>query len=165
MTHDQTENENCCPVFDPEPWNDKMLEWSDKLFLKDSMRTFFHIPSPATITKVLGRMWQTAKDAGAETEPSDVIIMANDPSAFRSDYYLSLQKDIPGANVVKLSGTYYSRVFDGPYSAAPKWIRDIKAEGAAKGLSFTDFYFYYTTCPKCAKVYGHNYCVVFAKVG
>ena len=25
-------------------------------------------------------------------------------------------------------------------------------------------YFYYTTCPKCAKVYGHNYVVVFAEV-
>ena len=25
-------------------------------------------------------------------------------------------------------------------------------------------YFYYTTCPKCAKKYGHNYIVSFAEV-
>lgn len=27
------------------------------------------------------------------------------------------------------------------------------------------YYFHYTSCPKCAKIYGHNYVVAFAKVG
>lgn len=26
-------------------------------------------------------------------------------------------------------------------------------------------YFAYTTCPKCAKAYGHNWVIVFARVG
>jgi hypothetical protein len=28
-----------------------------------------------------------------------------------------------------------------------------------------DYFFYYTTCPKCAKKHGHNYTVAFAKEG
>jgi len=26
------------------------------------------------------------------------------------------------------------------------------------------YYFYFTTCPKCAQKYGHNYIVAFAQV-
>lgn len=28
----------------------------------------------------------------------------------------------------------------------------------------TELYFHYTTCPKCAKKYGHNYVVLFTEV-
>jgi hypothetical protein len=35
---------------------------------------------------------------------------------------------------------------------------------AAKGKSVKNYYFYYTTCPKCARKYGHNYVVVLAEV-
>jgi len=34
-----TDSEKCCPVFDPSPYEDKVIEWKDKLFVKDSMRT------------------------------------------------------------------------------------------------------------------------------
>jgi hypothetical protein len=165
MSHNHSDSEICCPVFDPEPWDRKTWEWQDKLFLKDSMRTFFHIPNPATVGKVVGRMWKAATEAGAAPDLKDFILMANDPTAFRGDYYLNLTQEIPGANMVRISGTFYTRVFDGPYNAVPKWIRELKADAAAQGKEFVDYYFYYTTCPKCAKKYGHNYVVAFARVG
>ena len=34
----------------------------------------------------------------------------------------------------------------------------------AKRRELKKMYFFYTTCPKCAKVYGKNYVVLFAKV-
>ena len=33
-----------------------------------------------------------------------------------------------------------------------------------KVIEWKDRYFYYTTCPKCAKKHGHNYVVGFAQV-
>lgn len=36
---------------------------------------------------------------------------------------------------------------------------------AGKGRTLEKLYFGYTTCPKCAKAYGKNYVVLFAKVG
>jgi hypothetical protein len=164
MTHNQNDESHCCPVFDPETWDRKIWEWHEKLFLKESMRVFFHIPSPITIKKVVDRMWKTAQDAGAAPELNDFILMATDTSPFHGEYYMALTKDIPGANVVKLSGKFYTRVFDGPYNAVPKWIRELKTDAARQGISFSDYYFYYTTCPKCAKKYGHNYTVAFAKI-
>jgi hypothetical protein len=35
---------------------------------------------------------------------------------------------------------------------------------AARGRTLERLYFGYTTCPKCAKAYGKNYVVLFAKV-
>jgi hypothetical protein len=35
----------------------------------------------------------------------------------------------------------------------------------AKGKKMDTLYFFYTTCPKCAKHYGKNYVVEVAKVG
>ncbi len=34
----------CCPRFNPGPWDGKEVTWQDKLFLKDRVRSFFHIP-------------------------------------------------------------------------------------------------------------------------
>lgn len=41
--YDKSET-GCCPRFDPGPWNEKEITWKDKLFLKDRVRSFFHIP-------------------------------------------------------------------------------------------------------------------------
>jgi hypothetical protein len=35
---------------------------------------------------------------------------------------------------------------------------------SSKGRSSQKYFFYFTTCPKCAKKYGHNYVVAFAQV-
>ena len=34
----------CCPRFNPEPWEEKEVTWQDKLFVKDQVRSFLHIP-------------------------------------------------------------------------------------------------------------------------
>jgi hypothetical protein len=34
----------------------------------------------------------------------------------------------------------------------------------SKGKTVEQLFYFYTTCPKCAKVYGKNYVVLFAKV-
>ncbi len=34
----------CCPRFNPEPWDEKETIWEDKLFIKDHVTSFLHIP-------------------------------------------------------------------------------------------------------------------------
>jgi NMD protein affecting ribosome stability and mRNA decay len=47
----------------------------------------------------------------------------------------------------------------------PKWIKEMDALLAAQGQKALKYYFHYTSCPKCAKIYGHNYVVAFAQIG
>jgi hypothetical protein len=46
----------------------------------------------------------------------------------------------------------------------PKYIKEADTYLASLGKKAKKYYFYYTTCPKCAKKYGHNYIVAFAEV-
>ncbi|MDL5502684.1 MAG: hypothetical protein QSU88_05650, partial [Candidatus Methanoperedens sp.] len=41
--YEQSET-GCCPRFDSGPWEDKEIKFKDKLFLKDHVRSFLHIP-------------------------------------------------------------------------------------------------------------------------
>jgi hypothetical protein len=73
--------------------------------------------------------------------------------------------EVPGADNVRLSGTYFSKVFDGPFNEVPQYIREMDIHLNSEGKLARKYYFYFTTCPKCAKKYGHNYIVGLAEIG
>jgi hypothetical protein len=162
--HETKETHECCPVFDPLPWENKTHNWVDKPFIIDYLPQFFHMPFPPMMGKVIGRMWKKAQEAGAAPEMKDFLLLAYDPSPWKSELYMNVTKEVPGAENVKLTGTFISKVFDGPYNNVPKYIKELDSYLAGKGEKAKKYYFYYTTCPKCAKKYGHNYIVAFAEV-
>lgn len=61
-----------------------------------------------------------------------------------------------------LSGTFLTRVYEGPYRNMRKWIGEMKSFVQGKGKALRKLLFFYTTCPKCAKKYGKNYVVLLA---
>ena len=66
--------------------------------------------------------------------------------------------------MASLSGTFLTKVFEGPYSDARRWAKEMTALVAARGRQLEKLYFAYTTCPACAKAYGKNYVIGFAQV-
>jgi hypothetical protein len=40
----EIQNTECCPKFDPTPWDGKVFEWNNKKFIKDSVITQFYMP-------------------------------------------------------------------------------------------------------------------------
>jgi len=149
----------CCPPFNPKPWDGKVKTFKEKLFLKDHVRCFLHIP--LNFGKVMIRDMTLIEKAGAKNPEQ---IMLTDESLWGMDIYIAVTKEVPGANVVKLSGTFLTKVFEGPYSNAGKWAKEMVAYVKGKGKELKKLYFSYTTCPACAKVYGKNYVVLFAQV-
>jgi len=154
----------CCPRFDPTLWQERQFTWDNKLFIKDSIPTFLHMPLPLMVGGVMTKLWNKAKNADAAGDIADFICLVYDPSAWKSEFYMSVTKEVPDAENVRLTGTFLTKVFDGPYSAVPKWIKEMDEYLKAKGKQAKKYYFYYTTCPKCAKIYGHNYVVLFAEI-
>jgi hypothetical protein len=159
-----TETNECCLQFDPQPWDKATHEWKDKPFITETIPQFLHMPLPWMYTRTLVRMWEKAKSLGIATDVKDFLLLAHDPSPWKSELYLAVTHETPGADVVKMTGTYISRVFDGPYSGVPKYITEM--EGYLKSLEKKSkkHYFYFPTCPKCAKKFGHNYIVAVSKV-
>ena len=63
-----------------------------------------------------------------------------------------------------LSGIFLSKVFEGPYRDVGRWIREMEGYVRDRGEALEHLYFFYAYCPKCAKVFGKNEVVLFAKV-
>ncbi len=158
------DHQECCVKFEPGSWDAKTYIWVDKPFITESLPTFFHIPLPPMIGKMLWRMWDQAKAAGAATEMKDCIMMATDPTPWKSQWYMLVTKDVPGAQNIKLSGTFMTKVFEGPYKAVPRFMKEMDMYLAKSSKKAKMVYFHYASCPKCAKKYGHNYMVAFAQV-
>jgi hypothetical protein len=86
------------------------------------------------------------------------------PLAFGSNVFVSTDRDVPGARMERLSGTFLTRVFEGPYRDAGKWKREMDDYAHQQGDDVEKTYFFYATCPRCAKQFGKNQVVLFAKV-
>jgi len=152
--------DECCPRFNPEPWDDKTLTWENKRFVKDRVRSFLHIPMNfgAVMKRHVGAI------EAANARPETMVVLSDENSLWGADVYIEVTKDIPGANMATISGTFLSKVFEGPYRNMRQWIEEMKAFVTAKGKSLGKLYFFYTTCPKCAKKYGKNYVAILAKI-
>jgi hypothetical protein len=150
----------CCPRFNPEPWDEKEVTFQDKLFVKDHVRSFFHIP--LNFGKVMVRNMERIQQAGALVPVP--VMLSDEKSLWGADIYIAVAKEVPGAEMAKVSGTFLTRVFEGPYTYIRHWIKAMKAYVESKARKIEKMYFFYTTCPKCAEFYGKNYTVILAKV-
>ncbi|MBW2975238.1 hypothetical protein KY366_05965 [Candidatus Woesearchaeota archaeon] len=158
------EDKGCCPKFSPNNWDKKTFKWKNKPFIKDSMPTLFHIPFPPMIGKKITSMYKLAKGAKADPPKKEWLVLFHDPHPFKSELYMSVKKPIKEANNAAISGTFFSRVFDGPYNAVPKFIREMNDSLSKKGKKADKYYVHYAYCPVCSKKFGHNYMVLFAGV-
>ena len=158
--HDEQSQTGCCPRFHPEPWDEKEITFQDKLFIKDHVRSFLHIP--LNFGKVMVKNMDKVKEAGALVPMP--IVLSDEKSLWGADLYIAVSKEVPGAKMARISGTFLTKVFEGPYKNAGKWAQEMKAYIKSKGRHMEKMYFFYTTCPKCAEVYGKNYTVILAKV-
>ena len=150
----------CCLRFNPEPWDGKEITFQDKLFLKDRVKSIFHIP--LNFGKVMVKNMERIQKAGAlAPEP---LMLSDENSLWGSDIYIAVTKDVPGAEMKKISGIFLSKVFDGPFSNAGKWAKEMQEFVKSRGKKMKKMYFFYTTCPKCAKFYGKNYTVILAEI-
>lgn len=150
----------CCVRFNPEPWNEKEVTLQDRLFVKDSVKTIFHIP--LNFGKVVIKNMEKIKASDALV--GEPLMLSDCSSPWKTDVYIAANKEVPGANMQKVSGTFLTKVFEGDYSSTGKWIKEMKAFVAGKGKQMKKMYFFYTTCPKCAKYYGKNYTVILAQI-
>jgi len=150
----------CCPKFDPAPWDDKIFEWQDKKFIKDKVCTLFYMP--VNFGAVIKRMMAKVEAAGAKTP--DNICLSDHTSKWNMNLYLAVDKEIPGAENMTLSGKFWSKVYEGNFRETGKWCKDYEALAKSKGMNIKKMYMWYTTCPKCEKKYGKNYVAIMGEV-
>lgn len=150
----------CCPRFKSEGWDRQELHFKDKLFVRATTRSLFHMP--INMGHVFSKTFKEIEKANA-VDVNQSAILSNDLSPWKSEHFFAVTKEVPGVENVRLSGDYFTRVFEGPYKNARYWYNEMKDYVKEKGSNPGKIYFFYTTCPKCAKYYGKNYVVGFGE--
>lgn len=151
----------CCPRFNPAGWDNQQLHFENKKFVRATTRSAMHVPW--NMGSVFTRVQKHIEDAGA-ADPATEIVLSHDNSAWEGEHYFAVPKDVAGEEMTTLSGDFITRVFEGPYRKAKDFDHDMQVAAKAMGKTAKDVFFFYTTCPKCAKTYGENYMVGVAKV-
>jgi len=160
--YDITSSEtNCCPKFDPTPWDNQEIIFENLPFVKATTFNFMHIP--LTMGSMMKKTWQKITDAQADSKDR-WLLLSYDPSPWKGEHYFLVTKDVPNAENVALSGKFMTKVFEGPFKDSKKWVDQTIEYVKSTGNDLKKLYFFYTTCPKCAKYYGKNYVVAFAQI-
>ena len=150
----------CCPRFDPAGWDGQDLNFADKPFITARTKSVAHVP--LDMAKAFRDTFAAIERAKAR-DPDDFLVLSRDRSAWSAEHLFAVARDVPGYPLVRLSGDYRTAVFEGPFKRVPQWAREVELRAHTRGKTIEDLYFFYTTCPKCAKAYGKNYEVAVSK--
>lgn len=156
----QNLTQECCPKFDPKPWDNKTMEWNSKKFIKDSVFTIFYIP--INYGSVIKRMMGKLEKSGAQSP--DWLCLSDHTSKWNMDIYLAVDKEVKDAENIMLSGKFLTKVYEGDFKETGKWCTDFEGAVKEKDQDVKKMYTWFTTCPKCAKKYGKNYVVIVGQV-
>ncbi len=151
----------CCPKFSPEPWDEKTIVLDDMLFAKASTKSLFYMP--LNLGKVFTNV-QKAIDRSHANLESGYLTLSQDVSKWKADHYFHVSKEVPELEMVRMSGTFMTKVFNANFKQFPELIKKLETFIQSKGYEMKEFFVFYTTCPKCAKHYGHNYMVFFGRI-
>lgn len=152
--------DECCPKFNPEPWDGKIFEWKNKRFIKDKVFTIFYMPiNFGSVIKKLMKKIEASK-----AECSDWMGLSDHTSKWSMNIYLAVDKKVPDMENITLNGKFLSKVYEGPFRDTGKWCKNFEDYTKNKNIKIRKQYMWYTTCPKCAKKYGKNYVVIIGEV-
>lgn len=151
----------CCARFHPQGWDNQQLHFDNKKFVRATTRSAMHIPW--NMGSVFTRVQEHIEDANA-VKPEKEVVLSRDTSAWEGEHFFAVDKDVPEEEMTTLSGDFITRVFEGPYRRAKEFEHDMQIAAKAMGKEAKRVFFFYTTCPKCAKAYGENYMVGVAEV-
>jgi len=156
----ELEIDPCFSAFDPKNWDDKIIEWEHKKFIKDKVFSILYMP--INFGKVMTRLSDKAEKAGFTM--LDGLCLSHHTSSWKMDIYFAVDKEIPEADNVTLSGKFYCKTYEGSFKDTGKWCKDYESIVKSKGYKANSLYMWYTTCPKCAKKYGKNYVAILSRI-
>ena len=126
----------CCPQFDPIPWDGKVFEWNNKKFIKDKVTTQFYMP--INFGEVIMRMSDKVERSGAKM--SDWLCLSDQTSESNMDIYLAVDKEVGDAENVTLGGKFLSKVYEGDFENTGEWCMDFEGYAKGKGLEVKKWY-------------------------
>lgn len=109
-------NHVCCPPFDERKarFDEKEIQWTNKPFVKDSTWCFMYVP--LNFGGAVKRAGAKIDAADAAVPDEEFILLSDMKSPWITNIYFSVTKDVvQNAEMIHLSGTFLTKVFEGPF--------------------------------------------------
>lgn len=151
----------CCPRFKPEGWDNQMLHFDAKPFVRATTRSAMHIPW--NMDSVFSRVQRHIEEAGG-ADPATEIVLSRDISPWEAEHFFAVPGDVDAEEITTLSGDFITRAFEGQYRRVKHFSHDMEVAATVMGKTAKRVFFFYTACPRCAKAYGKNYMVGVAEI-
>src|SRR3989344_2830405 len=119
----------CCEPFNPKPWQDKEITWKNKIFVKDHLTSFMHVP--LNMGQKVTKNIELIEKANAKAPQQ--LMLTDEKSLWSADIYIDVSKNVPGAQMATFSGIFLTKVFEGPFKNAGKWAQEMKQYVDGKG--------------------------------
>ena len=102
--------------------------------------------------RVMKKLDEKVRDAHA-TIP-DGVCLSDHTSKWNMNVYLAVDKEIPGAENMTLSGTFLSKVYEGPFQDTGKWCKDFEQFASQQGYEdFKMVHVVYHVSEMCEKIW------------
>lgn len=150
----------CCPRFEPEKWDGLIFDWKNKQFIRETVRTFFYMP--LNFGCIMKKVNKLLVSDGLKL--SSNICLSDPVSMWKMMLYVEVEKTVNGANNIALTGQFLCKVYEGDFKQTGEWTKDFDLYAKSRSIELQKIYLWYTTCPKCAKVYGSNYVAIFGQI-
>ncbi|MDP3443763.1 MAG: hypothetical protein Q8T08_12960 [Ignavibacteria bacterium] len=161
-TYTDRNETGCCAVPNFSEWDKKEFMFDNMRFIRMYTRSFLHMP--LNMGRVMRLLNEAATKSGKLMPPQQAMILSRDISAWKAEQLYAVTNEVEDVDNITLSGRFLSMVFEGPYQDAKKWYDQLNKFAEIKGYKPKESYFFYTTCPKCAKHYGKNYTIGLAMI-
>jgi hypothetical protein len=141
-------------------WDQKEIVWRDKPFYKSRYRAFLHVP--INIGKKISEGMKIIEKAGLTSEP---MVLSKNDTMWGAEILIPISARTGRFGTEIVTGRFLTRLFEGHYADAKKWIKETKKYCESRRHKAREFIFWYATCPKCAKKKEDKVqVVVFARV-
>jgi hypothetical protein len=150
----------CCSNLKREDFDRKVFDWKDKPFYETSYFSLFRMP--LTYGSAVKKAIAVLKSKNLAVDP--MLTLSGEESMFYSSLLIEMGRD-DGVPVRKISGKFVSMFFEGRYRDTGKWVKEVIDYCRSQGHETKELYFFYATCPRCARHYGRAQTVIFAKIG
>ncbi|MGC8201312.1 hydrolase [Aliiroseovarius sp. PTFE2010] len=119
----------CCPKFDPKGWDGRHLSFHGQPIVRATTRSLVH--DPINMGQVFTRVQGHIEDAGAQ-DPDDIFVLSRDQSATEGEHFFRVIGDVPGEDVIRLSGDFITRVFEGSNRQANNRVHEMETAAEEK---------------------------------
>jgi len=150
----------CCPKLKRDDWDKEVFYWKNKPFYETGYWSLFRMP--LTYGKAVKEAMEFLKSRNLAKDP--MLVLSGEESMFHSSLLIEMSKDDRSLPVRRLTGKFISLFFEGEYRDTPTWVRQTVDYCMSQGEKAKELYFFYATCPKCAKHYGSTQTVIIARM-